>query len=201
MSRPAAAARRHRAEPARGTRGVRGLLRTTWSATGLVVVGLLALVAAAGGTYALLGASATTSASVVSSGSAGVTVGSVSSFDVAKLGPGRSVSGTFIVRNTGTVPLQLRLRGTTPPSVDAAVVNELTAASAVLSSGTSCAVSTAGASTRAASLDTGTRWAVLPAGQSLTACLVLTLDSDAPATVQNASAPVGFVVNGTQVAP
>ncbi|KQO82582.1 hypothetical protein ASF17_05860 [Frigoribacterium sp. Leaf263] len=201
MSRPAAAARRHRAEPSRRAGGLRRLVRSTWSATGLVVVGLLALVATAGGTYALLGASATSNASVIASGSASVTVGSVSSLDVAKLGPGRSVSGTFVVRNTGTVPLQLRLTGTTPTSVDAAVVGELTAAVAVLRSGSSCAVSTAGASTRAASFDTGASWAVLPAGQSLTACLVLALDADAPATVQNTAASVGFVVAGTQVAP
>jgi len=201
MSRPAAAARRHRAESSRRAGGLRRLVRSTWSATGLVVVGLLALVATAGGTYALLGASATSNASVIASGSASVTVGSVSSLDVAKLGPGRSVSGTFVVRNTGTVPLQLRLTGTTPTSVDAAVVGELTAAVAVLRSGSSCAVSTAGASTRAASFDTGASWAVLPAGQSLTACLVLALDADAPATVQNTAASVGFVVAGTQVAP
>lgn len=201
MSRHGTTQRRHRAEPVRGARGLGGLVRPLWSATGIVVIGLLAIVATAGGTYALLGASATSNASVIASGSASVTVGSVSSLDVAKLGPGRSVSGTFVVRNTGTVPLQLRLTGTTPTSVDAAVVGELTAAVAVLRSGSSCAVSTAGASTRAASFDTGASWAVLPAGQSLTACLVLALDADAPATVQNTAASVGFVVAGTQVAP
>ena len=201
MSRHGTTQRRHRAEPVRGARGLGGLVRPLWSATGIVVIGLLAIVATAGGTYALFGTSATTSASVVTSGSAGVAVTSVSALDVAKLGPGRSVSGTFTARNTGTVPLALRLTGTAPTSTDAAVVGELRATAAVLRSGTACTITTAGASARAASLDTGSSWTTLPAGQSLTGCLVLTLDSDAPATVQSKSAPVGFVLAGTQVAP
>ena len=97
MSRHGTTQRRHRAEPVRGVRGLGGLVRPLWSATGIVVIGLLAIVATAGGTYALFSTSATTSASVVTSGSAGVAVTSVSALDVAKLGPGRSVSGTFIV--------------------------------------------------------------------------------------------------------
>lgn len=200
MSRRNPTAGRHRAEPTRRPRSGRAG-GSLLSATGLLAAALLGVVATAGGTYALLGSSATAPASVITSGSAGLTISSVSALDVTALGPGRAVSGTFVAKNTGTVALGLRLAGTTPKSSDAAVLNELTATTAVLASGGSCTASTTGTKARPATLDTGASWTTLAAGQSVTGCLVLTLDSDAPSSLQGRTAPVSFVLSGTQVAP
>ncbi|PZE85224.1 TasA family protein [Curtobacterium sp. MCBD17_032] len=173
----------------------------------LVLVGAVAIAVAGGGsTYALWNSSTTTDGAQVRSGTASLVVSSLTAMNTAALAPGTSTTGTFSVRNAGTVPLSVRLATTTTEvayaSVPAAaVLDELTLRLAPVARASDCRPGLGGYAARPAAFDTGSGYYTLPVGVRATACLEMVLDADAPQSVSGAVTDFTVTVTGTQVAP
>ncbi|PYY63358.1 MULTISPECIES: TasA family protein [unclassified Curtobacterium] len=173
--------------------------RWVWPVALALVVAVGTALLGTGGTYALWNGTASTAATTVRSATATVSVSSTTAMNTAVLGPGTSTTGTFTVRNTGSVPLSVRVTTTASKSSVAAATGELTLHLAMVSSAAKCAPGLTGTSGRLATFDTGTGSLTLPAGVSGIACLEMGLDADAPQTVAGATTDFTLTVTGTQV--
>ncbi|BDZ49351.1 hypothetical protein GCM10025867_15920 [Frondihabitans sucicola] len=196
MSEPTIGTGRHAAP--RRRRGI-------WIAAGILVALVVAGSAGIGGTYALWNGKASTNASTVTSGTAAVQVSALSTMNASSLAPGTGVTGTFSVKNSGTIPLSMRV-STTATSVayatsatDATVLGELTLRLSVVASAADCKTGLGGASGRVAAFDTGAGYYTLPVGASGVGCVELDLDADAPQSVAGAVTNFTLTVTGTQV--
>lgn len=136
------------------------------------------------GTYAYLNTSANaTPVSTISAGTAALTVGS-QSLNWSALAPGNSVTGTFTITNTGDVPL---------------ILSAAIAATATGSSTTNpFTVSVANGACPASGTPTGTLNSTLAAGASTSACLVVTLPTNAPASAQSTNVAITATISGVQ---
>ena len=173
--------------------------RWVWPVAIALVVAVGTALLGAGGTYALWNGTASTASTTVRSATATITVGSTTAMNTAVLGPGTSTTGTFTVRNTGSIPLSMRVTTTASKSSVAAATGELTLHLVMVSSTAKCVPGLTGTSGRLATFDTGTGSFTLPAGVSGTACLEMALDADAPQTVAGATTDFTLTVTGTQV--
>lgn len=175
--------------------------RWVWPVAIALVVAVGTALLGAGGTYALWNGTASTASTTVRSATATVTVGSTTAMNTAVLGPGTSTTGTFTVRNTGSIPLPMRVTTTASKSSVAAATGELTLHLAMVSSAAKCVPGLTGTSGRVATFDTGSGSGsfTLPAGVSGTACLEMVLDADAPQAVAGATTDFTLTVTGTQV--
>jgi len=137
-----------------------------------------------GGTYAYLNSSVTaTPGSTISSGTAALTVGN-QSLNWTALAPGKSVTGTFTITNTGDVPL---------------VLSAAIAATATGSSTTNpFAISVANSACPSSGVPTGTLNSTLAAGASTSACLVVTLPANAPSSAQSTNVAITATISGVQ---
>jgi hypothetical protein len=172
--------------------------RWVWPVALALVVAVGTALLGAGGTYALWNGTASTAATTVRSATATLSVSSTTAMNTAVLGPGTSTTGTFTVRNTGSVPLSMRVTTTSSKSSVAAATGELTLHLAMVSSAAKCAPGLTGTSARLATFDTGSGVVTLPAGTSGITCLEMTLDADAPQTVAGATTDFTLTVTGTQ---
>ncbi|MBH0129956.1 TasA family protein [Salinibacterium sp. NK8237] len=137
-----------------------------------------------GGTYAYLNSSVTTTpGSTISAGTAALTVGN-QTLDWSALAPGKSVTGTFTITNTGDVPLTL----------SAAIAAKMTPSSTA----NPFTISVANGACPTSGTPTGTLNSTVAAGASTSACLVVTLPADALATAQSASAAITATITGVQ---
>lgn len=173
-------------------------------ALALVVAVVTALIGV-GGTYALWNGTASTTATTVRSATATITVSTLSTMNSTVLGPGTGVTGTFTAKNTGSVPLSMRV-ATTATKVSSAtnasssaVLGELTLRLTTVSSASACAAGLSGGSGRLAAFDTGSGSFTLQPGASTVGCVEMTLDSDAPQSVSGAVTDFTLTVTGTQV--
>ncbi|MBF4607420.1 TasA family protein [Curtobacterium sp. VKM Ac-1393] len=173
-------------------------------ALSLVVAVVTALIGA-GGTYALWNGTASTAATTVKSATATITVGTLSTMKTTVLGPGTGVTGTFAVKNTGSIPLAMRF-ATTSTKVSSAtsassatVLGELTLRLTTVSSASACTAGLSGASGRLATFDTGSGSSTLQPGASSVGCVEMVLDADAPQSVSGAVTDFTLTVTGTQV--
>ncbi|MCS6551974.1 CalY family protein [Curtobacterium flaccumfaciens] len=173
--------------------------RWVWPVAIALVVAVGTALLGAGGTYALWNGTASTAATTVRSATATITVGSTTAMNTAVLGPGTSTTGTFTVRNTGSIPLSMRVTTTASKSSVAAATGELTLHLAMVSSAAKCVPGLTGTSGRLATFDTGSGSFTLPAGGSGIACLEMALDADAPQAVAGATTDFTLTVTGTQV--
>lgn len=175
----------------------------------LVALALVVAVATAllgvGGTYALWNGTASTAATTVKSATATITVGTLSTMNTTVLGPGTGVTGTFAVKNTGSIPLSMRVATTSTKvasatnASSAAVLGELTLRLTNVSSAAACTAGLSGASGRLAAFDTGSSSFTLQPGASSVGCVELVLDADAPQSVSGAVTDFTLTVTGTQV--
>jgi len=200
MSRPSPVGRaRHRsAERASSSRRP---LRSLWAGTAVVAGCVAVALVATGGTFALWNGSVAPTAVTVSSGTAGLSVGAVTALDATVLGPGGSTAGTFTATNTGSVDLAMRVAAGTTTASTASLVGELTVRLTAVTKSADCTTGVGGYSARPSGFDTGSGYFTMPAGVTVTGCVVVTLDGDAPAAVQNQTSSIGLVLTGTQVAP
>ncbi|MEG8035535.1 MULTISPECIES: TasA family protein [Bacteria] len=170
-----------------------------------LVVAVATALLGVGGTYALWNGTASTAATTVKSATATITVGTLSTMNTTVLGPGTGVTGTFAVKNTGSIPLSMRV-ATTSTNVayatnasSAAVLGELTLRLTNVSSAAACTAGLSGASGRLAAFDTGSGSFTLQPGASTVGCVELVLDADAPQSVSGAVTDFTLTVTGTQV--
>ncbi|OIH94441.1 TasA family protein [Curtobacterium sp. MCBA15_001] len=201
MTRSTTTTARHRAPRSRALRA-----RVLWSAVVVLLVAVLVSLLGTGGTYALWNASASTKGATVKSGTATLTVSPLSAMYSPALGPGSSTVGSFTVRNSGTVPLSVRVMTTATKvsyagTTDAVVLGTQTLKLASVASASACRAGLGGASGPLASFDTGSGYYTLPVGATGTACLEVVLASDAPQSVSGAVTDFTLTVTGTQVAP
>ncbi|MBT1680722.1 M73 family metallopeptidase [Curtobacterium aurantiacum] len=173
--------------------------RWVWPVALALVVAVGTALLGTGGTYTLWNGTASTSGTAVHSATATITVGSTTAMNTAVLGPGTSTTGTFTVRNTGSIPLSMRVATTSAKSSVAAATGELTLHLAMVSSTAKCVPGLTGTSGRLAAFDTGTGSFTLPAGTSGIGCLEMALDADAPQSVAGATTDLTLTVTGTQV--
>jgi predicted ribosomally synthesized peptide with SipW-like signal peptide len=197
MSSSTASRRRHRA-PSRN--------RWVWVTALALAVAVVASVLGAGGTYALWNASASTKGAAVHSGTATLAVSPLPPMYQTVLGPGSSTTGTFTVRNTGTVPLSMRVAVTATKvsyanTTDDVVLGNQRLVLAAVGSSSECHRGMSGASGPLATFDTGSGYYTLPAGASAMACIEVALATDAPQSVSGAVTDFTLTVSGTQVAP
>jgi hypothetical protein len=176
-------------------------LRSLWAGTGVVAGTVAVALVATGGTYALWNSAVAPTAVTVASGTAGLSVGGVKALDTSALGPGGTTAGTFSATNTGSVALAMRVTAGTTTASASALPGELTVKLAAVTRSADCVAGVGGYSARPSAFDTGSGYFTLPAGVTVTGCVVVTLDSDVPATLQNQTSSIGLVLTGTQVAP
>lgn len=197
MSRTTPTTGRHRA-PRR--------LRWAWPVGLGLVFAVATAVVGSGSTYALWNGTASTQASTVRSGTATLVVSPLTAMYATPLAPGRSTTGSFSVRNSGTVPLGIRMQTTTlhvayASVPDSAVLDELTLRLAPVGRAADCRAGLGGYAARPAAFDTGSGYYTLPVGASATGCFEMVLDADAPQTVSGAVTDFTVTITGTQVAP
>lgn len=170
-----------------------------------LVVAVATALLGVGGTYALWNGTASTAATTVKSATATITVGTLSTMNTTVLGPGTGVTGTFAVKNTGSIPLSMRVVTTSTKvasatnASSAAVLGELTLRLTNVSSAAACTAGLSGASGRLAAFDTGSSSFTLQPGASSVGCVELVLDADAPQSVSGAVTDFTLTVTGTQV--
>lgn len=170
-----------------------------------LVVAVATALLGVGGTYALWNGTASTAATTVKSATATITVGTLSTMNTTVLGPGTGVTGTFAVKNTGSIPLSMRVATTSTKVVSAtnassaAVLGKLTLRLTNVSSAAACTAGLSGASGRLAAFDTGSSSFTLQPGASSVGCVELVLDADAPQSVSGAVTDFTLTVTGTQV--
>lgn len=204
MTRPSDGRARHRSIERASS--ARRPLRSLWAWTAVVAVAVAVALVATGGTYALWNASTTSNAQLVRSGTAALQLSGQPDLNTP-LAPGQATATTFGVRNSGDVPLSMRVAVTATKTsygasgTGAGSLDELSLRLTPVSSPSGCTATTAGGySARPAAFDTGSGYFTLPSGASAIACLVLTLDADAPATTAGSVADLTITVSGTQVA-
>lgn len=170
-----------------------------------LVVAVATALLGVGGTYALWNGTASTAATTVKSATATITVGTLSTMNTTVLAPGTGVTGTFAVKNTGSIPLSMRVATTSTKvasatnASSAAVLGELTLRLTNVSSAAACTAGLSGASGRLAAFDTGSSSFTLQPGASSVGCVELVLDADAPQSVSGAVTDFTLTVTGTQV--
>jgi hypothetical protein len=180
--------------------------RWIWLVTLALVAVLFSTLVATSGTYALWNKAASTSASTVTSGTAALSIGGLSSMNTGSMGPGGATTGTFTVTNTGSVPLSMRVTtgSTSVASANGAsnstVLGALTIRLSLVASAGACTAGLSGASGAIASFDTGAGYYTLPAGASGIGCVEVDLASSAPQSVSGATTSFSLTATGTQVA-
>lgn len=186
----------------------RAARRHRWLLTAslVLVAGVLVSLLGTGGTYALWNASAATKGGTVKSGTATLTVSPLSAMNAPAIGPGSSTVGSFTVRNSGSVPLSIRVMTTATKvsyasATDTVVLGAQTLKLASVATTSACRAGLGGASGPLASFDTGSGYYTLPVGASGIACVEVVLGADAPQSVAGAVTDFTLTVTGTQVAP
>jgi hypothetical protein len=182
--------------PARKRNPLGRILITVGTFAAAIVVGI----ASSGSTYALWNGSKPVSATTLSTGSTGLTVNGVTSYTLpgltnTQLLPGlAAVSPQLLtILNTGSTPLRVTVGTPTfgdPTSLLAQNGNLVVG----LFQSSNCAQPVDGSS-----VAPWTAPLVLAAGESVTACLQMSLSATAPAAVQGLSATFALPLNATQV--
>jgi hypothetical protein len=186
----------HRARPQR--RPLRALL----ASAGLLVLVVTMALLGAGGSYAAWNTSTTTNASTVSSGSTSLTVNDSTSYTIPNLGltalsPGTSVFVPLTLKNTGTTKLNATVSSTTIISE----TNKLsTALNVVVTATSNCTASASTVTgTPLVNFTTTATPFIMQAQASLTICLEIKMDVNAPTSVAGSSANFSMAITAAQV--
>ena len=192
------------ASPRQSQGGLQRILsiRTLLKALAAATAGLCLAMLATGGTYALWNKSATIPGGTVSAGEAALQITFPLAMDPTRLYPGLTTYGTFVVTNTGTVPLLLNVQSLTGVTSNS-FTQSLTVAVAVAGGGATVADCPAIASYPWSKISTapiaGTLGSTLGAGASTTLCVSTTLASNAPAAAQSQTVPAfTLTIGGSQ---
>lgn len=173
-----------------------------------VTAAVILSLSTAGGTGAFLTSAAATApgTSVITSGTAGLTVSALS-LSTAALYPGLTLYGAVTATNTGDVPLAIRVTGLNAPTSSSNALSQtlvVGVGAAAANDAASVAACTAGSVTPGwtgtfASAAAGPIGSTLPAGASRVLCVSVALPLSAPSGSQQQSASgFGLRISGTQ---
>jgi len=173
---------------------IRGLVRTA------VAVGAAVVVAAglAGGTYAYWVRSVSLEAGTVKTGTAGLTA-TPSSFSLSGLYPTAARYATVTLKNTGKVPLKLRVDSLAGPGTATALSSSLTIGAGVASASACVAGWSPTWSGTFAAAAAGDLGATLAAGDSATLCVSTAMAASAANGAQSSSTSYTLTISGSQV--
>lgn len=185
-----------RTEARRPRSASRLLLQAAAAGVALVVFALLGT----GTSYALWNGRAQTNASTVTAGTTSIAINGVANYAIpslnsSKIGPGQSAFVPLTITNTGSTPVSAIVA--TTASTANALTNELSIR--VTASGTCSAGLAGGTIGRMATFSTASTPALMAAGSSLTVCLEVVMDLDAPVTTANLASDFTLTVTATQV--
>lgn len=177
----------------------RALIRSLAGTATAVLAAVVLAAGLAGGTYAYWIRSASVNLGTIETGTAGLAV-TPSSISVAGLYPTATRHATATVKNTGKVPLALRVDSLTGPGAATALSSSLTIGAGVVASTGACAAgwsptwSGSFASASAGALDR-----TLAAGESVTLCVSTAMAASAGNGAQNSSTSYTLTISGSQV--
>ena len=158
-------------------------------------------VVTAGGTYAFLTSSAQSAEATIVSGTATLGVTAPLALPTTPLYPGVTISGSGTVRNTGSVPLRLRIAGLSQSTPVNPFTSALTVGVAIGASSAACSAGFTPTWTATFAAVTPTELALtLAPGASTVLCVSVALPTGAAAGA-NAQTAAGFslLVDGRQV--
>ncbi len=194
---------RHRAVGSR--RRVRGgRTRVAFAAGGVAVLAIIGV--QAGGTFALWSAATSVNAATITSGTTGLTINgqsaaTITGLDATKLGPGAAVATSLTLANTGTTPLSVAASNGVVLSDSQGLAAELMVRVVALAPASCTPAATGGVAGRIPGFQSSSAPVAIAAGASATVCLVVALDSDAPASAQGGATSFRLTFTGRQVAP
>lgn len=178
-------------------------MRSLLVAVGAASAGIVLAVSATGGTYAYLNSAAAAGGAVLQSGTAALSVSTLS-LPTPALYPGRTARGSATVTNTGTVALKLRVSGLTFSSAASAFSSALVVGAGLPSTGSTAAdcanvFPSTWSGTRAAPAPAPLN-TTLAAGATVVLCVSVTLPAGAPdAARSNTDAAFVVTVDGSQL--
>lgn len=178
-------------------------IRTILKALAAVSAALFVGVVATGGTYALWNSSVKIGGATVKAGAATLAISRPLTMSSTLLYPGLTTYGTFVVTNSGDVPLQLNLQSLTGVTSNGFTQN-LTVSVAVAPSASAtvadCPAISSYPWSRVATAPTGgSLGTTLNTGDSATVCVSTSLASNAPTAAQGQSlSSFTLTIGGTQ---
>lgn len=190
--------RRERRSPASARRG--GTIRNILGAAGVFTIAIVLAIFGSGVTYTLWNDSTQIDGSTLSSGSTGITIDGVTNYtfdnlDLTTIGPGQSVTAVVTLANTGTTPLSATVASTTVTSQTNAMADHL---SITLTPALECAPGLAGLTAPMTGFTTVSAPLLLDVAAQKTICLEVTMNADAPPTVQGGTATFTMSIDAIQ---
>jgi predicted ribosomally synthesized peptide with SipW-like signal peptide len=166
-----------------------------------VIVAIVVAALGAGGTYAFLTSSAQSAGATIVSGTAALEVTTPLALPTTPLYPGVTISGSGAIRNSGSVPLKLRITGLGQSTTVNPFSSALTVGVAIGASSTACSAgfTPTWTATFAAAVPTELALTLAP-GASAVLCVSVALPTAAP-TGANGQTAAGFslLLDGRQV--
>lgn len=176
-------------------------IRKILVATGGVALATSVALVGTGTTYALWNGETAVNASTVTSGSAGLSINGTADYaiplDLAKIGPGQSVRTPLTIANTGTTPLSAAVSSATIIAQTNGLADNL--AITLTPAATCVGTLEGGVSAPLASFTTAATPYLMAAGSTVQLCLEVTMNANAPATVQGGAANFSLTFDAVQV--
>jgi len=189
------------------TRRADAALATRRFANGLTffLAALTVALVAAGGTHALWSTQTTVNGGTLSTGTMNLTInglsaGVIAGLDTSKLSPGRSVTTTALLANSGSASMDVRVASVVIGAATNGLDAWLDLRTTVVDAAGSCAPGLTGQSGRLSTFSTSGSGVAVPGGTSAILCLELSLSPSAPATTQGGTTVFTINFNGNQKA-
>ena len=169
-------------------------------ATGGVALAMSVALVGTGTTYALWNDETSVNASTVTSGSTSLSLNGTTDYaiplDLTKIGPGQSVWTPLTVLNTGTTPLSAVVSSTTVIAQTNGLADNL---AVTLTPAATCVAALGGGVTAPlASFATTSAPYALAIGETVQLCLEVTMNADAPPSVQGGAANFSLTFDAVQ---
>lgn len=176
-------------------------IRRILVATGGVALATSVALVGTGTTYALWNGETAVNASTVTSGSTSLSINGATDYaiplDLTKIGPGQSVWTPLTVLNTGTTPLSAAVSSATIIAQTNGLADNL---AITLTPAATCVGNLGGGVTAPlASFTTAATPYLMAAGSTVQLCLEVTMNANAPATVQGGAANFSLTFDAVQV--
>ena len=187
--------------PARTVARAPSPIRKILVATGGIALATSVALVGTGTTYALWNSETAVNASTVTSGSTSLSINGTTDYaiplDLTKIGPGQSVWTPLTILNTGTTPLSAAVSSATINAQTNGLADNLTI---TLTPAATCVGNLGGGITAPlAAFTTAATPYLMAAGSTVQLCLEVTVNANAPATVQGGTANFSLTFDAVQV--